>query len=240
METEETAPPDTDLKPAAEPEDAEEMLDADESPTGSTHPVPTPQPNDDSTEQPTETPTVDPSDAPPQQEPTTEPTPTPTSDIHLETVPTPTDDAPSPEVTEITPSKRPFSMGKTSKEVTFKALPYERRFRLPTQRPTTRALSRTTTMNFDEVLEKLNAHRSPEVRLERLRRMNNDKTPDKSLDEYQDPARRKKGEHPVSPMKTSQLFDSDDEKDDENEKDNNEGGAGANNNNDDDTSPGAS
>ena len=135
-------------------------------------------------------------------------------------------------------------MGKTVKEVTFQTQPYERRFgrifQRPPERPTTRSLTRTTTASFDEILEKHNAYRSPEVRLERLRRMNNNKTPDKSLDDYQDPARRKKGEHPVSPMKTSQLFDSDDEKDDENEKDNNEGGAGANNNNDDDTSPGAS
>jgi hypothetical protein len=174
----------------------------------------------------------------------TEPTPTPTSDTPPETVPTPTEDAPTPEVTEISPSKRPFSMGKTAKEVTFQALPYERRYRLPPQRPATRSLTRTTTTSFDEVLETHNAHRSPEVRLERLRRMNNDETPDKRFDDHQDPARRKKGEHPVSPMKTSQLFDSDDEKDDEkedeNEKDNNEGGAGANNNNNDDTSPGAS
>jgi len=240
METEETAPPVTDLKPATETEDAEEMLDADESTIGNPHPVPPLQSKDDSTEQPTVSPTVEPSDAPPQQEPMTEPTPTPTSDIHPETVPTPAEDGPTPEATEIAPSKRPFSMGKTAKEVTFKALPHERRFRLPTQRPTTRSLTRTTPINFDEVLERINAHRSPEVRLERLRRMNNDKTPDKSPDDYQDPARRKKGEHPVSPMKTSQLFDSDDGKDDENEKDNNEGGAGANNNNDDDTSPGAS
>jgi hypothetical protein len=62
-------------------------------------------------------------------------------------------------------------------------------------------------------------------------------SPDPRFEDHQDPARRKKGDHPASPMKTSQLFDSDDE-DDENEKDNNEGGAGANNN--DDTSPGAS
>jgi hypothetical protein len=62
METEEPAPPpDMDLKPAAEPNDAEEMIDADESPIDSTHPVPPPQPNDDSTEQPTVPPTVDPS-----------------------------------------------------------------------------------------------------------------------------------------------------------------------------------
>jgi hypothetical protein len=236
METEEPAPLDMDLKPAAEPKDAEEMLDADESTIGSPHPVPPPQPNDDSTEHP--------SDAPPQQEPMTEPTPTPTSDIHPDPVPTPTKDAPTSEATETTPSKRPFSMGKTAKEVTFQTQPYERRlgriFQRPPAPPATRSLTRTTTASFDEVLETHNAHRSPEVRLERLRRMNNNETPDKCFDDHQDPARCKKGEHTVSPMKTSQLFESDDENDDENENDNNKGGAGANNNNNNDASPGAS
>jgi hypothetical protein len=98
-------------------------------------------------------------------------------------------------------------------------------------------------MSFDELLETHNAHRSPDVRLERIRRLNDNQTPDQRFEDHQDPARRKKGEHTVSvsPMKTSQLFDSDDEDDDENEKDNKKEGAGANNNNNnDDASPGAS
>jgi hypothetical protein len=76
--------------------------------------------------------------------------------------------------------------------------------------------------------------------MERIRRMNNDETPDGRFDDHQDPARRKKGEHNVSPMKTSQLFDSDNEDDNGNENDNNKEGAGANNNNNDDASSGAS
>jgi hypothetical protein len=132
METEEPAPPpDMDLKPAAEPKNAEEMIDADESPIGSTHPVPPLQPNDDSTEQSTEQPTVDPSDASPQQEPTmepmTEPTPTPTSDNPTEHTPAPIKDAPTPGATETSPSKRPFSMGKTAPRVSFNVPPNERR-----------------------------------------------------------------------------------------------------------------
>jgi len=239
METEEPPPPtDVDLKPAAEPNDAEEMIDADESPIGSTHPVPPLKPNDDSTEQPTVPPTVDPSDAPPLQEPTTEPTPTPTSDIPPEPTPASTKDAPASEATETTPSKRPFSLGKVVKFQLPNDKPHSRLFRRPPVRPATRATARIATSNFDEIIEKHNAHNSPAVRLERIRRLNDNKSPDPRFEDHQDPARRKKGDHSVSPMKTSQLFDSDDEDDDENEKDKNEGGAGANNNND--TSPGAS